>query len=185
MARPQPRPVRKPSRAGRREPTALSRSRTAPAAHVTRARLVLLVADGHGFQDAARAAGRHSGDAVARLVARFNDAGAAAVVPRHGGGRARVYGEQARDRILAEARRAPAPEQDGTASWSLGTPRRALRGAADGLPHVSTYTLWQVLREAGCRPQKSRTWCPTGTVVRKRKAGRVLVTDPDARPKKS
>jgi transposase len=102
-----------------------------------------------------------------------------------GGGRALVYDEQARDRILREARRVPTPEQDGTASWSLGTLRRALREAADGLPHVSTYTLWQVLREAGCRPQKSRTWCPTGTVVRKRQAGRVLVTDPDAQPKKS
>jgi transposase len=185
MARPQSRPLRKLSKAERRELTALSRSHTAPAAHVTRARLVLLVADGHSFQDAARAAGRQSGDPVAHLVTRFNDEGTAAVVPRHGGGRARVYGEQARDRILREARRVPTPEQDGTASWSLSTLQKALRQAADGLPRVSTYTLWQVLREAGCRPQKSRSWCPTGTVVRKRKAGRVLVTDPDAQPKKS
>ena len=185
MARPQSRPLRKLSKGERRELTALSRSRTAPAAHVTRARLVLLVADGRSFQDAARAAGRKSGDAVAHLVARFNDEGTAAVAPRHGGGRARVYGEQARDRSLREAQRVPAPGQDGTASWSLSTLPRALREAADGLPHVSTYALWQVLPEAGYRPRKGRTWCPTGAAVRKRKAGRALVTDPDAQPPNS
>src|SRR2546423_13389461 len=95
MARPQSRPLRKLSKAERRELTALSRSRTAPAAHVTRARLVLLVAAGHNFQDAARAAGRQSGDAVAHLVARFNAEGAAAVVPRYGGGRAPVPAQPA------------------------------------------------------------------------------------------
>jgi transposase len=185
MARQQAQPLRKLTKAERRELASLSRSRTAPAAHATRARLLLLVADGHSFQAAAQAAGRKSGDAVARLVARFNAEGTAAVAPRHGGGRARVYDEQARDRILREAQRVPTPEQDGTAAWSLSTLRKALRGAEDGLPRVSTYTLWQVLREAGYRPQKGRSWCPTGTVVRKRKAGRVTVTDPDAQAKKS
>jgi transposase len=185
MARQQSQPLRKLTKAERRELTTLSRSRTAPADQATRARLLLLVADGHSFQEAARAAGRKSGDAVAHLVARFNDEGTAAVIPRHGGGRARVYDEPARERILREARRTPTPEQDGTASWSLSTLRKALREAEDGLPLVSTSTLWQVLREAGYRPQKGRTWCPTGTVVRKRKAGCVTVTDPDAGPKKS
>jgi hypothetical protein len=185
MARPQSQPLRKLPKGERRELTALSRSRAAPAAHVTRAELVLSVADGRSSQGAARAAGRKSGDAVAHLVARFNGEGTAAVAPRHVGGRARAYGEQARDRTLREARRVPTPEPDGTASWSLSTPQRASRGAADGLPHVSTYALWQVLPEAGYRPRKGRTWCPTGAAVRKRKAGRVLVTDPDAQPKKS
>jgi transposase len=163
----------------------LSRSRAAPAAHVTRARLVLLVADGRSSPEAARAAGRKSGDAVAHLVARFNGEGTAAVAPRHGGGRARVCGEPARDRTLREAQRLPTPEQGGTAPRSLSTPQRALRQAADGLPRVSTYTPWPVLREAGYRPQESRTGCPTGPVVRRRQAGRALVTGPDARPKKS
>jgi hypothetical protein len=107
------------------------------------------------------------------------------VIPRHGGGRVRVYDQRARDRILREAQRTPTPERDGTATWSLSTLQKALRTASDGLPHVSTYTLWQVLRDAGYRPQKSSTWCPTGTVLRKRKAGMVMVTDPDAQPKKS
>jgi transposase len=185
MTRRQIQPLRKLTKAERRELTTLSRSRAAPAAHASRAKLLLLVADGQSFQEAARSVGRKSGDAVARLVARFNDEGTKAVIPRHGGGRARVYDEQARDRILREAQRVPTPEQDGTATWSLGTLQKALREAADGLPRVSTYTLWQVLHEAGYRPQKGRTWCPTGTVLRKRKAGPVLVTDPDAVPKKS
>ena len=185
MTRQQNQPLRKLTRAERREMTTLSRSPTARAAHATRAKLLLLVADGDDVQTAVRRVGRKSGDAVAHLVARFNHEGIHAVIPRHGGGRIRVYDQQARDRILREAQRTPTPEKDGTATWSLSTLQKALRTASDGLPHVSTYTLWQVLHDAGYRPQKSRTWCPTGTVLRKRKAGMVTITDPDAQPKKS
>lgn len=185
MPRPQKDPLRRLTAADRRELTALRRSRTAPAAEVTRAALILSVGDGRSFQDAARAAGRKSGDAVAHLVARFNREGLAAVTPRHGGGRRPTYGEPARDRILREAARAPTPERDGTATWSLTILRRALRAAPDGLPRVSTYTIWRALREAGYSFQRTRTWCPTGHAVRRRKAGRVTVTDPDARAKKS
>jgi transposase len=165
--------------------TRLGRSQAAPAAQVLRARLLLLVAAGSGYQDAARAVGRRSGAAVAALVKRFNQEGLAAVAPRHGGGRRPVYDARARTRILAEARRTPTPEHDGTATWSLSSLRQALRRAPDGLPGVSAYTLWQVLHEAGYTFQQARSWCPTGTALRKRKAGVVTVTDPDAEPKKS
>jgi len=90
-----------------------------------------------------------------------------------------------RARILREARRTPDRERDGTVIWSLTTLQRALRRAPDGLPHVSTYTIWVILHEAGFRWQASQTWCETGKVKRKRKAGVVDVTDPDAQPKKS
>jgi transposase len=163
----------------------VSRSQTAPAAEVARAKMLLLVASGSDYQGAARAVGRHSGDAVATLVGRFNREGLAALVPRHGGGRQPVYDPQARARILAEAQRSPTPERDGTATWSLSTLKRALRRAPDGLPAVSTYTLWEVLHEAGYSYQQTRTWCPTGQAQRKRKAGVATVTDPDAEPKKS
>jgi transposase len=176
------RPLSEPERAAL---TSLARSQTAAAAQVTRATLLLLVADGSGYQDAARAVGRRSGDAVAHLVARFNADGVTAVQPRHGGGRAPVYGEQARARILREAQRTPAPQQDGTATWSLSALRKALRAAPDGLPAVSTYTLWEVLHDAGYTYQQTRTWCPTGQALRKRKAGLATVTDPNADPKKS
>jgi transposase len=162
-----------------------SRSQTASAAQVTRAKLLLLVATGSGYQDAAGAVGRHSGDAVAALVARFNREGLAALAPRHGGGRQKVYDARARTRILTEAQRIPTPEHDGTATWSLSSLKKALRQAPDGLPSVSTYTLWNVLHEAGYSYQQTRTWCPTGTALRQRKAGVATVTDPDAEPKKS
>ena len=50
---------------------------------------------------------------------------------------------------------------------------------------MSTKTILHALWDAGFTWQQGRTWCHTGTVVRKRKAGPVEVTDPDAAPKKS
>jgi transposase len=147
--------------------------------------MLLAVAGGSDYQQAARAAGRKSGDAVSHLVARFNREGLAALDPRHGGGHTPAYDAPARDRILREAARTPTPEADGTAAWSLTTLRRVLRAAPDGLPGVSTFTIRRVLHGAGYTFQRTRTWCPTGSAVRKRKAGVVTVTDPDAVAKKS
>src|SRR5215207_8759728 len=169
----------------RQELTRLSRCHTAPAVHVARAILLLAVADGTDYQQAARAAGRRSGDAVSHLVARFNREGLAALDPRHGGGHAPTYDTAARERILREVARTPTPKTDGTATWSLTILRRVLRAAPDGLPRVSTFTIWQTLRGAGYTFQRTRTWCPTGSAVRRRKAGAVTVTDPDAAAKKS
>jgi hypothetical protein len=95
------------------------------------------------------------------------------------------YGVEERQRILAEFERQPDREQDGTATWSLNTWQRALRAAPDGLPRVSTYIIGQALHDTGWTWQKDRTWCKTGTVVRKRKSGTVEVTDPDAEAKKT
>jgi transposase len=163
----------------------ISRSRSDPAEHVIRAKLLLGVASGLSHSAAARAVGRKSNDAVTHLVSRFNREGLAALAPRHGGGAEPTYGPTERERILAEFRRTPDREQDGTATWSLTTLQRVLRRAADGLPQVSTYTIWTVLQEAGYRYGKDRTWCHTGVVQRRRKAGVVEVVDPDAAPKKS
>ena len=162
----------------------LSRSSREPAVVVARAKAVRAVAAGAAYTEAARAAGRHSGDAVGRLVARFNREGLEALVPRHGGGQSARYTSAERERILAEARRVPTPEPDGTATWSLVTLQRALRRAPDGLPQVSTFTIWCVLHDAGWSWQRTRTWCETGTAVRLRKRGRVLVHDPDAEAKR-
>jgi hypothetical protein len=85
-------------------------------------------------------------------------------------------------------RRRPDREKDATATWSLSTLQRALRTrAANGLPEVSTYTIWKVLKEAGFEWQRTRTWCETSKVKRKRKkSGEVVeVIDPDAEAKKS
>lgn len=147
--------------------------------------MLLAVAAGDDYQQAARAVGRRSGDAVSHLVTRFNADGLAATLPRHGGGRSPFYDCAARERILAEVNRTPTPQADGTATWSLSTLRKALRSASDGLSTVSTYTLWQILHESGYSHQLTRSWCPTGTALRRRKAGAVVVTDPDTASKKS
>jgi transposase len=165
--------------------TQISRASSEPASHVARAKALLAVADGKTYTEAAHAAGRRAGDAVSHLVSRFNREGLAALAPRHGGGAQPIYDSAAHERILREARRTPDREQDGTATWSLTTLQRALRQADDGLPQVSTYTIWLVLHEAGFTWQASQTWCETGKVKRKRKTGVVEVSDPDAEPKKS
>ena len=124
---------------------------------------------------------RRSNDAVSQLVSRFNQEGLAALEPGHGGGPAIKYGAVEQARILAEVRRKPNLAQDGTATWSLSTLQRALRQAEDGLPEVSTYTIWVVLQSNGFSWQKDRSWCETGRVLRKRKEGVVEVIDPEAR----
>lgn len=167
----------------------LARAGSERADRVARATALLAVADGQRFTDAARRAGRRSGDAVAKLVSRFNTEGLVALAPRHAGGPPVVYDATVRERILREFRRTPDREQEGTATWSLTTLQRALRRAPDGLPTVSTWTILQTLHDAGYTWQQSRTWCHTGTVVRKRTRGAatvaVTVTDPDAAPKKT
>ena len=185
MSRKKKDPLRDLTEPERRELEQLGRSQTAPAVEVTRAKLLLAVASGDDYQTAARSVGRRSGDAVAHLVARFNAEGTAALTPRPGGGRQVTYGPEARARIAAEAARGPTPEADGTATWSLSTLQRALRQATDGLPKVSTYTIRRALHESGASYQRTRTWCPTGTAVRRRKAGPAVVTDPDSDAKKS
>lgn len=163
----------------------ISRSHTDPASHVARAKAVLAVAAGASFTHAARCAGRRSNDAVAHLVARFNHEGVEAVMPRHAGGQKPTYNAAQRQRILSEAERQPEREADGTATWSLTTLRHTLRTAPDGLPHVSTATILSVLHEAGYTWQQSRSWCKTGTSLRRRKSGVVEVVDVDAEAKKA
>ena len=122
----------------------ISRARSEPASHVQRAKLLLAVADGASYTAAARAVGPRSNDAVADLVARFNREGVLAIAPRHGGGAPIHYTAAERERILCTFRRAPDRDRDGTATWSLSTLQHALRTAPDGLPHLSTFTIWWV-----------------------------------------
>ena len=185
MTRRQKDPLRLLTTDERVELERVSRAGSERADRVARAKALLAVADGARLDDAARAAGRRSRHAVAHLVGRFNRVGLAALDREHGGGPEIQYGAAEQERILKEFRRAPDRERDGTATWSLTTLQRALREAPDGLPQVSTWTILWVLWHAGYTWQESRTWCHTGTVVRKRKAGPVEVTDPDTTPKKT
>jgi transposase len=185
MSRRQKAPLRLLSEAERTSLSRLSRSQSAPAAQVARARALLAVAEGQSYTAAAQLVGREVGDTVARWVAGFNRDGLTAVVPRHGGGHRIRYGEAAQRRILAEVARVPERARDGTATWSLSTLRDALRRAEDGLLGISTYTIGRALHAAGYSWQKERSWCETGVVVRRRKHdGLVTITDPDAAAKR-
>jgi transposase len=185
MTRRQKDPMRPPTEEELVVLTQISRAQSEPASHVARAKALLAVASGKSYTEAARAAGRKSNDAVSDLVSRFNREGLAAIEPQHGGGPPVIYGMEQRQRILAEFERTPDREKDGTATWSLSTLQQALRRAPDGLPEVSTYVIWRVLRETGWTWQKDRTWCKTGVVIRKRKGVAVEVTDPEAEGKKT
>jgi transposase len=178
MVRPQKTPLRPLTAHERTTLQQVARSSAERADRVSRAKALLAVADGASFVLAARAAGRRSGDGVARLVARFNTSGLAALSSRPGGRPPVQYGSAEAARILREWQRPPDRARDGTATWSLSTLQRALRQAPDGLPQVSTATIRRVLHEAGLRWQRDRTWCETGVVQRKRASGVVTVVDP-------
>jgi len=163
----------------------ITHSRSEPISHVLRAKEILSVAAGKSYTQAAHRVGRTSGDPVAELVRRFNQEGLNAIQPGHGGGPRVKYDTAERERILAEFRRPPDPELDGTKTWSLKTLQRSLHNAPDSLPEVSADTIRTVLHAAGYSWQNTRSWCQTGQVVRKRKRGKVVVTDPDAEAKKT
>jgi transposase len=149
---------------------------------VQRASALLAVAAGQGFSVAARRAGYRSPSSVAGLVQRFNQRGLAALRTGPGRGRKPTYDTDARSRIVATAQRVPDRKTDGTATWSLSTLARTLRREA--LPQVGATTIRRVLQDAGSSYQRTRTWCPTGTAQRKRKAGVVTVTDPQTEAKR-
>jgi transposase len=182
MPTPQREPLRPLSPA---EQTALQRivkSSSERVDQVRRATALLAVAQGEAFSHAAQQAGLRSGTTVADLVARFNRHGLAAVRIAPGRGRKPTYTPAARAWIVATAQRQPNRRTDGTATWSLTTLQRSLRRS--GLPEVGTSTIRRVLQDAGSSYQRTRTWCPTGTAQRKRKAGVVTVVDPNTEAKR-
>src|SRR3954453_17720815 len=167
MSRHRTDPIRPLTGDERQQLTRLSRSLRAPAAQVERARALLAIADGASYTAAARQVGRRHTETLSAWVSRFNRDGLPAVRPGHGGGARIRYGADAQQRILAEWARTPQREQDSTATWSLSLLQKALRQAPDGLPRVSTFTIWRTLHEAGLSGQKIRTWCETGFVMRR------------------
>jgi transposase len=114
---------------------------------VKRARALLAVQAGKPYIQAAKEAEYKSGDSVSQLVERFNQHGLTALQIAAGRGRKETYTSEQRAHILAEVRRLPDREKDGTATWSLATLERALRKEA--LPQVSATTISEVLHESG------------------------------------
>jgi transposase len=149
---------------------------------VRRARALLTVADTGSFAEAARQARFSSVSTVANLVRRFNRRGLAALSIAPGRGRRPAYEGAARAQIVAVAQQQPRRREDQTATWSLRTLQRRLRH--EGLDRLGTSTIRRVLQDAGSTYQRTRTWCPTGTALRKRKTGPVEVVDPHTEEKR-
>ncbi len=152
---------------------------------VRRAKALLAVADGQPFTGAASHAGFKSGDSIAQLVERFNQHGLSALDIAPGRGPKPTYDSAARARILQKVQTPPDRRKDGTATWSLSTLERVLREEGGGLSTLGASTIRAVLHEEGYSFQRTRTWCPTGTALRRRKEGVVTVIDPDTQVKKA
>ena len=110
MSRHQKDPLRPLTADERTELTRLSRSQSAPAAEVDRARALLAIADGASYTAAAHLVGRGHNETISAWVSRFNREGLAAVRPHHGGGPRIRYGAHEQQRILAEWARSPERE---------------------------------------------------------------------------
>lgn len=182
MARAQKEALRRVTDAERRTLERIAHAGSERVDCVRRATALVAVAEGQSFAMAARRAGLHSNSSVAGLVGRFNRHGLGALRIAAGRGRKPTYDPTARGQIVATAQRQPDRKQDGTATWSLSTLARRLRREA--LPGIGVTTIRRVLVDAGSSYQKSRSWCPTGTAQRKRKAGVVMVTDPQTEQKR-
>src|SRR5256885_3977712 len=92
MSRGQNDPLRPLTPTERNTLTRLSRSLSAPAAQVERARALLAIADGATYTAAAHQVGRRHTETISAWVSRFNRDGLAAVRPGHGGGPRIRYG---------------------------------------------------------------------------------------------
>jgi hypothetical protein len=171
------RPLRELREAERAHLSALARATSERADVRHRAVALLAVAQGQSYTAAARQAGFASGEAVSRRAQRVNQRGLAALEIAPGRGRKPTSSTAERQPILDMLQQAPERTSDQRATWSLTLLQRRVR--AQGLPQVRRDTIHQTVRQAGDSWQRTRTWCPTGTARRKRKAGVVTVTDPE------
>jgi transposase-like protein len=92
MSRHQTDPLRPLTADERQQLTRLSRSLSAPAAQVERARALLAIADGASYTVAAHQVGRRHTETISAWVSRFNRDGLAAVRPGHGAARGSAMG---------------------------------------------------------------------------------------------
>jgi transposase len=174
-------PLRELTEVERTQLSALVRATSERADVRQRAVAVLAVAEGQSYT-AAQRAGYANGEVVSRLVQRVSQRGLAALELAPGRGRKLTYSAADRQQILDTLQDTPERTNDQSATWSLTLLQRRLR--AHGLPQVSRDTIHKTVRGAGYSWQRTRTWCPTGTARRKRKAGVVTVTDLEAERKK-
>src|SRR5258708_33320385 len=182
MAQPQKEPLRAVSEQEERELKRLAKATSERVDVVRRARVILAVASGEKFREAAQQVGLKSGDGVGKLVKRFNAHGLGALWIAAGAGRKPTYTGVQHARISAEVQREPDRKADQTATWSLMTLRAAL--PQTDLPENAAQTIRGVLQEAGYSYQRTRSWVRTGYALRVRKSGTVTTYDPETPEKK-
>jgi transposase len=175
MAHPQKEPLRALSEQEERELKRLAKATSERLDVVRRAKVILAVASGRSFTEAAR-------DGVGKLVERYNAHGLGALWIAAGAGRKATYTSEQRALVVMEVQREPDREQDQTATWSLMTLRAALRKQT--LPKGGVSTIREVLHEAGYSYQRTRTWVRTGYALRVRKSGTVTRYDEQTPEKK-
>jgi len=149
-----------------------------------RATALLAVAAGSSFATAARQAGWTTGASVRKLIQRFNSRGLAALAIAPGRGPKLRYDQAARTDLTTLVATPPDRHTDGTAVWSLTTLARAAQRRPH-LAHIGRSTIRRMLQASGVSYQRTRSWCPTGTAKRVRKAGIVVVSDPETEEKKA
>lgn len=126
----------------RMELTRRANSRSGRAEHARRARLILLLAEGHTWDEVSERIDCSRGF-VASWSRRFTEQRIAGLYSRHRGQVASVLTPKLEARVLEVTRRAPA---DGSTHWST----RAL-GAHLGLSHMTVARVW---RKHGLRPHR-------------------------------
>lgn len=183
MSKPQKEPLRELSQGEQQELQRIVKASSERLDVIKRAKALLAVATGQSFSAAARGAGFASSDTVGLLVSRFNRGGLAALLIASGRGRKPTYTAADHQKILATLKEEPVRQVDASATWSLSLLQQKLRAA--GFPQVGASSINRVLHQAGYAYGQSRTWCQTGTVLRKRKEGVVRVQDPKTEEKKA
>ena len=130
------------SREARADLEALARSHRRRADEARRARIILLLADGHSYSTIGERVDC-TAQTIATWKARYHEAGLDGLRGRHHGSKARVLTPQMEARILSWTRKPPG---DGTTHWST---RRL--GAKLQVPHTVVARAW---KRAGLQPHR-------------------------------
>jgi transposase len=125
MAHPQKERLRALSEEEVQELQRLAKARSERLDVVRRAKIVLAVASGLEFTQAAHQVGLKSGDGVGKLVKGFNEHGLGARCIATGRGGKPSYSSVEQAQILSEVPREPDRKEDQTATWSLSTLQQA------------------------------------------------------------
>lgn len=131
----------------RRELERLSRSRSGEVRLVERARIILACLGGRRNEEVAREMGMRP-NTIGKWRRRFAAQGLAGLRDEPRSGKPAKYGDELRDRLLAQLEQAPPA---GMTSWDGGTLASALSVPADAV--------WRMLRKQGIQLQRHRSWC--------------------------